>query len=90
MTDTPPTAPDTTPQTVPIASIGPVQLQNLLVNSIFKTISHQMPPDTLTAIAAAARAYAELRATGEMEEQIKTLQADMKLMAMRSPAQRNA
>lgn len=85
MTDRTATGPSGTPG----RRFTPTHLQDILAGGIATLLAGNMQPDALAAIAAAARAYAELQSVGEMKEQLAALQADMQLMAMRSPASRN-
>lgn len=72
--------------------INGAYLMKLCAGGIVKLFANEMEPEKLSAIAAAASAYAALEQNVEiqdMKEQLEQLQNDMKLLALGQPT-RNA
>lgn len=68
--------------------INGAYLMKLCAGGIAKSFANEMEPEKLSAIAAAARAYAALEQNVEIQElkqQLEQLQDDMKLLAMGQP-----
>lgn len=71
-------------QTTPI-EINNRKLMNICAGGIVKVFGKEMEPETLMAIAAAARAFAALEQNHEiheMKQQLEQLQNDMRVLAL--------